>query len=198
MEIKDYSTLSNEELIKEVVGKYVAMPNGLRDILINPEMLESEGKALTPAAYKKVMVIRELSQRLLCEGAREYVSVVSGPDDAADYLMPILRYEVKENFVVLLLNTKNKIIGHRVVSIGSLSASIVHPREIFKEAIKANAASIIIAHNHPSGDPEPSREDVEVTERLVKAGKIMDIQVLDHIIIGDARYLSMKKSGYMK
>ena len=73
-----------------------------------------------------------------------------------------------------------------------------HPREVFKEAIKVNAASIIVAHNHPSGDPAPSREDVAVTERLVKAGKIMDIQVLDHIIIGDSRYLSMKESGHMK
>ena len=197
MEIKDYSTLSNEELVKEAVGKYIAMPNGLRDLLINPEILESEGKALTPAAYKKVMVIRELSRRLLSEGSREY-SIVRGPENAAAYLMPILRYEVKENFVVLLLNTKNQILGHRVVSIGSLSASIVHPREVFKEAIKVNAASIIVAHNHPSGDPTPSREDVAVTKRLVKAGNIMDIQVLDHIIIGDSKYLSMKERGYME
>jgi len=194
----DFATLSNEELIKEAVGKYVAMPNGLRDILINPEILESEGKALTPAAYKKVMVIRELSRRLLQEGAREYTSIVRGPNDAAAYLMPILRYEVKENFVALLLNTKNKIVGHRVISVGSLSASIVHPREVFKEAVKASAASIIVAYNHPSGDPTPSREDVAVTERLIKAGKIMDIPVLDHIIIGDSRYISMKERGHIK
>lgn len=197
MEIKDYSTLSNEELVKEAIGKYVTMPNGLRDLLINPEILESDGKALTPAAYKKVMAIRELSKRLLEEGSREY-SRVRGPEDAAAYLMPILRYEVKENFVVLLLNTQNKIIGHRVVSIGSLSASIVHPREVFKEAIKVNAASIIVAHNHPSGDPTPSREDVAVTKRLVKAGNVMDINVLDHIIIGDSKYLSMKEKGHME
>lgn len=197
MEIKDYSTLSNEELVKEAVGKYIAMPNGLRDIIINPEILESDGKALTPAAYKKVMVIRELSKRLLLEGSREY-SRVRGPEDAAAYLMPILRYEVKENFVVLLLNTQNKIIGHRVVSIGSLNASIVHPREVFKEAIKVNAANIIVAHNHPSGDPTPSREDVAVTKRLVKAGNVMDINVLDHIIIGDSKYLSMKEKGHME
>lgn len=197
MEIKDYSTLSNEELVKEAVGKYITMPNGLRDIIVNPEILESDGKALTPAAYKKVMVIRELSKRLLEEGSKEY-SRVRGPEDAAAYLMPILRYEVKENFVVLLLNMQNKIIGHRVVSIGSLSASIVHPREVFKEAIKVNAASIIVAHNHPSGDPTPSREDVSVTKRLVKAGNIMDINVLDHIIIGDSKYLSMKEKGHME
>lgn len=197
MEIKDYSTLSNEELVKEAVGKYITMPNGLRDIIVNPEILESDGKALTPAAYKKVMAIRELSKRLLEEGSREY-SRVRGPNDAAAYLMPILRYEMKENFVVLLLNTKNKIIGHRVISIGSLAASIVHPREVFKEAIKASAASIIVAHNHPSGDPSPSGEDVAVTKRLVKAGKIMDINVLDHIIIGDSKYLSMKEKGHME
>lgn len=197
MEIKDYSTLSNEELVKEAVGKYITMPNGLRDIIVNPEILENDGKALTPAAYKKVMVIRELSKRLLLEGSREY-SIVRGPNDAAAYLMPILRYEMKENFVVLLLNTKNKIIGHRVISIGSLAASIVHPREVFKEAIKANAASIIVAHNHPSGDPSPSGEDVAVTKRLVKAGKIMDINVFDHIIIGDSKYLSMKEKGHME
>ena len=92
---------------------------------------------------------------------------------------------------------KNKIIATTTISIGSLSASVVHPREVFAEAIKYPCASIILVHNHPSGDPTPSREDIAVTERLVKAGKVMDIPVLDHIIIGNKKYCSLKEKGNM-
>jgi DNA repair protein RadC len=96
----------------------------------------------------------------------------------------------------LCLNTKNKVAGAHIISQGSLSASIVHPREVFKAALLNNSASIILAHNHPSGDPEPSREDVETTKRLVEAGEILGIRVLDHVIIGE-QYLSMKEEGLM-
>ena len=111
----------------------------------------------------------------------------------AAYAMPHFRYERKEHFAVLLMNTKNHIIGMPIVSTGSLSASIVHPREVFQAAIRQSAAAMILIHNHPSGDPMPSKEDIAVTERLVKAGKIMDISVLDHIIIGDNRFISLKE-----
>jgi len=99
--------------------------------------------------------------------------------------------------MLALLDTKNKIIATPTISIGSLSASVVHPREVFAEAIKYPFASIILVHNHPNGDPTPSREDIVVTERLSKAGKVMDIHILDHIIIGNKSYCSMKEKGNM-
>jgi len=104
-----------------------------------------------------------------------------------------LHEEPEEHFCILCLNTKNKIVGVHTISIGSLNASIVHPREVFKAALLNNANGIICLHNHPSGDPEPSRDDIETTRRLVEAGEIMGINVLDHIIIGEQSYLSMKE-----
>ena len=103
----------------------------------------------------------------------------------------------KECFWMVLLNAKNQIIEVKLVSMGSLTSSIVHPREVFKPAILASAASVILAHNHPSGNPTPSREDIELTRRLKEAGELIGIKVLDHIIIGDKDYCSMKEARYM-
>ena len=144
-----------------------------------------------------VLAAVELGRRL-GEKAAEQRYVIHGPEDAAAYAMPHFRYERREHFAVLLLNTKNHVLAMPVISIGSLTASIVHPREVFCEAIRHAAASMILLHNHPSGDPSPSRDDIAVTERLVKAGKIMDIQVLDHIILGDKKYISLKEKGMVK
>ena len=108
-----------------------------------------------------------------------------------------LHEEPEEHFCIFCLNTKNKIVGVHTISIGSLNASTVHPREVFKAAMLNNACSIICLHNHPSGDPEPSREDIETTRRLVKAGDILGIDVLDHIIIGDGRYTSLRELDMM-
>lgn len=104
----------------------------------------------------------------------------------------------EENFVIICLNTKNKIAGIHTISIGSLNSSIVHPREVFKAAMLNNAAAIILLHNHPSGDPEPSREDIEATQRLVNGGNILGIKVLDHVIIGDRyKYISFREQGLL-
>ena len=107
-----------------------------------------------------------------------------------------LHEEPEEHFCIFCLNTKNKIVGVHTISIGSLNASIVHPREVFKAAMLNNAAAIICIHNHPSGDPKPSWEDIETTKRLVEAGEILGIRVLDHVIIGE-QYLSIKEEGLM-
>lgn len=117
---------------------------------------------------------------------------INSPDLAAEILQDYIGDCDKEHFVILLLDTKNKINGIHTVSIGSLNASIVHPREVFKIAILKNSASIIIGHNHPSGDPTPSNEDINITNRLVEAGNILGIKVLDHIVVGDY-YLSFKE-----
>lgn len=123
-------------------------------------------------------------------------TVVRQPKDAADYLMPEMTHLLQEHFVVLFLNVKNEIINKQTIFIGSLNASIVHPREIFREAVKKSAASIICAHNHPSGNPTPSPEDIEVTKRIAEAGLIIGIDLLDHIIIGDHIHISMKGKGF--
>jgi DNA repair protein RadC len=108
-----------------------------------------------------------------------------------------LKGKKKEHFWVICLDTRNRLVNSKQVSIGSLDTSIVHPREVFKEAVSSSAASVIFVHNHPSGDPEPSKEDVELTKRLVQAGQIIGIEVLDHIIVCDRSYLSLKASNLL-
>jgi DNA repair protein RadC len=125
------------------------------------------------------------------------LAVIRSPHDAAAYLMERLQLESQEKFYCLYLNTKNQVLFEKAIFIGSLNASIVHPREVYKEALKWSAASIIVAHNHPSGDPTPSREDIQVTKRLKEAGEILGIDCLDHLIIGAGRYISLKEKGYM-
>ncbi|MCU9614014.1 DNA repair protein RadC [Caldibacillus lycopersici] len=123
--------------------------------------------------------------------------VIRSPEDGAKYVMEDMRFLNQEHFVCLFLNTKNQVLHKQTIFIGSLNASIVHPREIFREAFRRSAASIICLHNHPSGDPGPSREDIEVTKRLAECGKMIGIELLDHIIIGDKRYVSLKEKGYL-
>jgi DNA repair protein RadC len=122
---------------------------------------------------------------------------ITSPPDAFSILEGYMQGLDREHFVVLLLDIKNKVIGINTVSIGNLDTAIAHPREVFKPAILSNAASILLAHNHPSGDPEPSREDVALTNRLVEAGKILGIDVIDHLILGDGCYRSLKEAGHM-
>ncbi|GEK58060.1 hypothetical protein CHL76_09970 [Marinococcus halophilus] len=123
--------------------------------------------------------------------------VVRSPEDAAEYMMEDLRFLQQEHFVVLCLNTKNQIIHKQTLFIGSLNSSIVHPRELFKEALRRSAASIICLHNHPSGDPAPSSEDIQVTKRVAECGRLLGIELLDHVIVGDHRFESMKEQGFM-
>ncbi|MBR3458367.1 MAG: DNA repair protein RadC [Selenomonadaceae bacterium] len=156
----------------------------------------SDVRGVGAAKAATILAAVELGRRL-SQKAAEKVEIVHGPEDAAHYAMPRFRFEQKEHFAVMLLNTKNHILGLAEISVGSLSASIVHPREVFRAAIRYAAAAMILLHNHPSGDPSPSREDIQVTHRMVKAGQIMDIPVLDHIILGDNRFVSLKEKGIL-
>ena len=147
--------------------------------------------------------IENVRIKLVKESAGLYCNnYISSPEDAAEIAAKFFEdmSSDREIFAVMLLNTKNHVVGINVVSIGSLTASVVHPREVFKSAILANAASIILTHNHPSGDPAPSKEDISITSRLVQAGRLMDIPVLDHIIIGDGtdRSISFKANDIIK
>ena len=120
---------------------------------------------------------------------------VSRPQDVAEVLRTLLQDEATEVFGIVCLTTKHRVIAYHEVSRGALDATLVHPREVFKAAILANAAAIVLAHNHPSGDPTPSSADTELTRRLVEAGELLGIQVLDHLIIGDGGYLSFREMG---
>jgi DNA repair protein RadC len=122
---------------------------------------------------------------------------ISSPEDVYRRLFPRMREQKKEMFIELCLDTKNQILKEEVISVGSLNANVVHPREVFKLALTESAAHIIVAHNHPSGDPTPSREDIEITKKLVETGNIMGITVLDHVVIGDGRHYSMKEAGHI-
>ena len=122
---------------------------------------------------------------------------IRSPDDV--FAIISLDYEnaVVETAMMLALDTKNKVIGVFNISTGSLNASIIHPRDVFQRAILSNAASVILVHNHPSGDPTPSSEDLELTKKLAAAGKMLDIDVLDHVVIGAGRYVSLKENGVL-
>ena len=157
------------------------------------ELSRVKGIGLAKAAQIKAAF--ELANRL--EGYAEAGDkpVVKTPEDAAGLVRGRLKGKKKEHFLALLLDTRNRLIKVAEISVGSLDSSIVHPREVFKEAISATAASVVFVHNHPSGDPTASEDDIGLSKRLAEAGEIVGIDVLDHIIIGDKNYLSLKREG---
>ncbi|GKV68782.1 UPF0758 protein YsxA [Sporosarcina sp. NCCP-2716] len=165
----------------------------LRDVSIE-ELTAVKG--IGDAKAVQIMAAAELGKRIYSV-AQDGRYVIKSPEDAAAYLMTDLSKLNQEHFVVLFLNVKNEVLHKQTIFIGSLNSSIVHPREIFREAVKRSAASLVVAHNHPSGNATPSPEDIEVTKRLTEAGELMGIDLLDHIIIGDQRYISLKEKGYM-
>ena len=141
------------------------------------------------------MAAFELARRGLHKGLGVQ-PIVSCPADTLP-LLTELKGQRREHFLCLYLNARNQVVHKEVISIGSLSASIVHPREVFQVAVTRVAASIILAHNHPSGDVTPSKEDIELTRRMVEAGGIMGIDILDHIILSESDFLSLKERGLM-
>ncbi|NLI14600.1 MAG: DNA repair protein RadC [Peptococcaceae bacterium] len=153
-------------------------------------------KGVGPAKACQIKAALEFARRI-SQYSDSPRPVIKSPEDAANLLMEEMRHFDREHFRAVLLNTKNQVIGTDKVSVGTLNSSAVHPRELFRNAIKRSAASVILVHNHPSGDPTPSREDLDITERLREAGKIIGIEVLDHIIIGDNRFISFKAKGFI-
>ena len=138
----------------------------------------------------------ELGRRLAAHSAIDR-PLINGPKDVEYILMPELRDQQKEVFKALSLDSKNRLLKAETISIGTLSNSFAHPREVFRSAILANAASLIIAHNHPSGDPTPSPQDIQVTRRLKEAGDVIGIELIDHIILGDNRSISLHETGLL-
>ncbi len=152
-------------------------------------------KGIGPATACSLKAAFEFSRRAL-EIDKDLQPAVTSPTDVVHEVSSIRRNK-KENFVVLYLNARNQVIDKETISIGTLNANIVHPREVFKPAVANSAASLILAHNHPSGDPHPSDDDIELTRRIARAGEVMGIDVLDHVIVTEKGYLSMKDKGML-
>jgi DNA repair protein RadC len=189
-------TGTKDESVLQLANRLLKHFEGLR--LLKDATIEemTSIKGIGTAKAVQILAAIELGRRISrLQYDERYV--IRSPEDGAKYVMEDMRFLSQEHFVCLYLNTKNQVIHRKTVFIGSLNASIVHPREVFKEAIKRSAASIICAHNHPSGDPTPSREDIEVTKRLVECGKMIGIELLDHLIIGDRKFVSLKEKGYV-
>lgn len=189
-------TGSARESAVQLAARILSRSGGLRLLpgLSLEEMKEIKG--VGPAKAIQIKAALELGRRLATLPPEEAQSITS-PQRAAALFMEQLRYKRKEHFMILLLNTKNHVISKEEISIGSLNTSIVHPREIFNIPLRKSAASVILVHNHPSGDPSPSQEDLEVTRRLVEAGNILGIAVRDHLVIGDGCYFSFKEKGLL-
>ncbi|QDI93045.1 JAB domain-containing protein [Salicibibacter halophilus] len=199
--------LSNQELLAILLRTGTTNESVLQ--LANRLLVEFDGiMMLKEASLEELQAIKgigqvkavelraalELGKRIHTTQQGERYSIKT-PEDASDYVMEEMRFLTQEHFVAIYLNTKNQVLHKKTLFIGSLNASIVHPREVFKEALRRSAASIVCLHNHPSGDPSPSQEDREVTKRLVDCGKVLGVEVLDHIIIGDQRYTSLREHG---
>ena len=180
--------LSALDLAKKVLSEYDSLKN-LLDLSLS-EFLKINGIGRAKAA--QVIAALELGRRAVSEKNGNNKSFKCS-EEVANYYIPLLKDLKKEQFRVLLLDIKNKVIKEVLISQGSLTSSIVHPREVIKPVIKESAASVIFIHNHPSGDPEPSTDDLEITNRLCKSCSILGISVLDHIIVAESGYFSFKQ-----
>ena len=173
-------------MAQEIINK----ENNLAQLAVKSsgDLIKTTGIGKDKAAT--LLATFEISRRILSQTKWYSQKKITSPADVAEIFIPLLRDEVKEQFIVVCLNSANKIIRYEKISIGNLNSSIVHPREIFKTAIENNSASIILIHNHPSENPEPSNEDISITKKLSEAAKIMDIPIFDNIIIAGNSYTS--------
>ena len=178
----------------DVANGLLETAGGLRGLtrMGRDELSKTSGIGAARAA--RIQAALELGRRSLTRDPAERPHFET-PREVAAHLLPLFGSYPVERFGVLLLDTRHRLVRTRVLSVGSLDASVVHPREVFREAILAGAAAIVLFHNHPSGDPSPSRDDLALTRRLVTAGELVGIDVLDHIVLADTRYVSMKEQG---
>lgn len=205
--INGSDSLSNEELlaiilqtgdknrtVMELSAYVLAHFNGLYGLKVAEieELTELEG--IGPAKAVQIKAVIELGHRFTLVAQEKHGHIYSS-SQLAQMLIEEMRSYHQEHFIVIFLNTKNDIIHKKTLFIGSLNQSVAHPREIFRLAVRFSAARIILAHNHPSGDPEPSAQDELFTSRVVKSGEIIGIEVLDHLVIGHESYMSFRESG---
>lgn len=154
------------------------------------QITAERGLGLAKAA--QLMAALELGRRLMAESPEERFQI-RAPQDAANLLMPLLGHKEQEHFMVLYLDTRNRVLDQEILYKGSLNTSLVRTAEVFRGAVRRSCAGVIVAHNHPSGDPTPSAEDIALTRRLVDAGKLLEVELLDHVIIGHNRFVSLRE-----
>lgn len=188
-------TESLKQFIKEDSYNYICNNYSSLKELLNATATELESiPGLGKVKSRQLQAILKLSKELLMPNSEDFY--IKQPKDIYEYLKYMSLF-TEENLMLLCLNTKNKVIYSKLVSKGTINSSLVHPREVFTSAIKIQAASIVIVHNHPSGDPSPSSEDISITTRLRECSKIIGIDLLDHVIIGAGKYVSLKERGIM-
>jgi DNA repair protein radc len=161
-----------------------------------PAYIDSESILLTKRQKKSILLALEFSRRARHNTGEKHIYIKS-PSDVVKELEEDYKNQMREIFICIHLNTKNRLMRKEIVSIGCLSSSIVHPREVFSNAVKHSVSGVVLCHNHPSGEPSPSPEDVDTTKRLVESGNILGIKVLDHIIFGNGTFMSMKEQGLL-
>jgi DNA repair protein RadC len=199
--------LSNRELLAVVLGTgtrgasaldvaTALLDSGLRGLAGRSVGELSSERGLGQAKAARIAATLELGARLASEGRGQAPSLRT-PADAARYLLPRYAARPVETFGLLALDVRHRLKREAVISVGCLTSSLVHPREVFQEAVVARAAALVLFHNHPSGDPEPSAEDVALTRRLASAGTLMGIEVLDHVVLGAGRFVSLKERGLL-
>lgn len=204
-----FESLSNSELMGIIIGtgsrekSAIGLSNDIIKLMDSisdlsnvtlEELCNIKGIGRTKAS--KIIAAVNLGQRIYKSNIKSKLKITS-PEDVYKAFSSEMCFLKREEFRVILLNTKNSVISTELISIGSLNSSIVHPREVFNKAIKKNSASVILIHNHPSGNPSPSKEDLVITRRLIEAGNIIGIKVLDHIIIGHGKFYSLKENDEM-
>ncbi len=202
-------TLSNQELLAILLGsgyagvsataladKLLCRLGGLKGLKEASQSELQELRGIGEAKAIMLLALVELAKRLSTLEP-DYLASLGRPKEVFDLLSPKLSNLDREHFVALLLDNRQRLLEVKTISIGSLDASIVHPRELFKSCVRRSAAGIILVHNHPSGDPRPSLEDKIVTERLIKAGRLLGIHILDHVVIGEDSFYSMQEHGLL-
>ena len=202
LELHGAGALTDEELLAILVGvKGVPTAGALLEACGNVQQLAHESaddlvriQGMTPARAAVVVAGVELGRRTLTRPQPDRQRVAS-PREVATFLLPRYGASPVERFGIVSVSTKHRVLRSEIVSTGTLDASLVHPREVFRMAAMHRAAAIVLFHNHPSGDPTPSVDDVALTERMQQAGSLMGIEILDHVILADTRYFSFKESG---
>lgn len=182
------------------MAQYVLESSKVEDSLLGLHHLSMEDlmqiKGIGEVKAMQIQCIAEFSRRMAKASAKDHLSF-QNPSSIARYCMEDFRHCEQEQLLVMMLNTKNRLLGEEIISKGTVNASLISPREIFIRALHYHAVYLILVHNHPSGDPKPSKEDIEVTKRVQEAGNLIGIELIDHLVIGDHRYVSFRESGLL-
>jgi len=202
MTYTDIAKMTETQLVSIILGDRLPTATSIRlaemitsDTGLDHSVLAAE-PGVGPMTIARLEAATELGKRITTNRAQRQVTSINRPEEVVELMTPRFAGASREHFWAIILNTKNRIIKTTEISVGSLNASIVHPRELFKEAVKVSAASVIVTHNHPSGDPTPSGADIQLTRRLAKAGDVLGIELIDHVVIGDT-FTSLREEGLM-